>query len=141
MWALGVPLGIHARLYAEAEAAGALWAGVWLGSFGLVGSVLTMGLAQRWGEVFPRWMPFVRGRSVPVGLAVVPASFVSVIVFSAGLDMIRGAAGDTWLGLADGNWAAIGPALLWPVWGAALAAATLAYCLRRRGACLACGRG
>ncbi len=41
---------------------------------------------------------------------------------------------------ADG-WATTAPGLLWPVWGAALAAATLAYYYRRRGRCARCGRG
>ncbi len=38
------------------------------------------------------------------------------------------------------QWAAIAPELLWPVWGAALGAATLAYYYRRRGRCVQCGR-
>jgi hypothetical protein len=38
------------------------------------------------------------------------------------------------------NWAALAPELLWPLWGAALAAATLAYYYRRRGRCEVCGR-
>jgi hypothetical protein len=140
IWVAGLPLGIDAEFHAEGLADGSLWAGAWLGTFGLVGSVLTLGLVQRWGEVFPRWLPGLRGRRVPIGLAVVPASFVSVIVVSGGLDLIRGAFSVSVLGLTDGNWAAVGPALLWPLWGAALAAATLAYYLRRRGACTTCGR-
>ncbi len=43
--------------------------------------------------------------------------------------------------LIAGNWAALRPELLWPVWGVALAAATLAYYYRRRGKCEHCGRG
>ncbi|MGW7522319.1 hypothetical protein [Streptomyces sp. NPDC054783] len=31
------------------------------------------GLIARWGEVFPRWVPYLRGRRVPVSAAVVPA--------------------------------------------------------------------
>jgi hypothetical protein len=38
------------------------------------------------------------------------------------------------------NWAPFGPAFLWPLWGVALAAAALAYYLRRRGACRDCHR-
>jgi hypothetical protein len=37
------------------------------------------------------------------------------------------------------NWGT-GPALLWPLWGPALGAATLAYHLRRRDACRHCNR-
>jgi hypothetical protein len=39
------------------------------------------------------------------------------------------------------TWAAMGPAMLWPLWGAALAGAALAYHYRRRGPCPQCGRG
>jgi hypothetical protein len=35
----------------------------------------------------------------------------------------------------------VGPTLLFPVWGAALAVATLGYYYRRRGPCSVCGRG
>jgi hypothetical protein len=35
----------------------------------------------------------------------------------------------------------LGPTLLFPVWGAALAVATLGYYYRRRGPCNVCGRG
>ena len=35
----------------------------------------------------------------------------------------------------------VGPTLLFPVWGIALAVATLGYYYRRRGPCTACGRG
>jgi len=35
----------------------------------------------------------------------------------------------------------LGPTLLFPVWGAALAVATLGYYYRRRGPCSMCGRG
>jgi hypothetical protein len=35
----------------------------------------------------------------------------------------------------------VGPTLLFPVWGAALALATLGYYYRRRGSCSMCGRG
>jgi hypothetical protein len=35
----------------------------------------------------------------------------------------------------------LGPTLLFPVWGVALAVATLGYYYRRRGTCSVCGRG
>ncbi|HEU0041734.1 MAG TPA: hypothetical protein VFQ15_05230 [Jiangellaceae bacterium] len=140
-WVLGYPMGIDAEFHAEGMASGELWAGAWLGTFGLIGTVLTLGLVKRWGEVFPRWMPRIGGRAVPVGLAVVPATFVSVIVFNGGTSMIIASSGDGVLALDAENWAALGPVLLWPVWGIALGAATLAYYLRRRGQCSTCGRG
>ena len=47
--------------------------GLFLANFGLAGGALMLGLVQRWGEVFPRWMIGLAGRRVPIALAVVPA--------------------------------------------------------------------
>lgn len=139
IWVAGFPLGMDRELHAEAVADGSLWSGAWLGSFALVGTVLTLGLVQRWGEVFPWWVPGRRGRPVPIGLAVVPASVVAVLVTSGGLGLIRASVGGAAIPLGAESWAAVGPALLWPLWGVALAAGTLAYYLRRRGSCVECG--
>lgn len=38
-------------------------------------------------------------------------------------------------GVTSGHWAALGPETLWPLWGVALGAATLAYYRRRSGGC------
>lgn len=38
------------------------------------------GLIARWGEVFPRWLPFVRGRRVPTAAAVVPATIGAALL-------------------------------------------------------------
>ncbi|AYY15081.1 hypothetical protein EF847_22665 [Actinobacteria bacterium YIM 96077] len=140
-WIAGFPLGIDDETHAEGMADGTLWAGAWLGSFALVGSILTLGLVQRWGEVFPRWIPGLRGRRVPVMLAVIPASLVSALSVSAGLSMNKAGFADGMLRLTLDSWAVAGPAMLWPVWGVALAAATYAYYLRRRDTCGVCGRG
>jgi hypothetical protein len=104
------------------------------------GAVLTLGLAQRWGEVFPRWIPVLRGRRVPPALAIVPATFVAVAVTSAGLtvDRLLITERDT---LPMEDIAAVVPMAPWPLWGIALAAATLAYHLRRRGGCRVCHGG
>ncbi|MEV0387491.1 hypothetical protein [Nonomuraea sp. NPDC050643] len=87
-WALGVPLGVNREFLAAGE--DGLWlAGAYLATFGALGGVLTLGPIQRWGEVFPRWIPGLRGRRVPPLLAVVPAGFVSIIVTVAGLTYLR----------------------------------------------------
>ncbi len=141
IWVAGFPLGIDEDFHAEGMADGSLWAGAWLASFALVGTVLTLGLVQRWGEVFPRWMLLLSGRAVPVWLAVVPASLVAVVVTSGGLGMIKSSLAEGAIHLGSDTWAMAGPALLWPLWGVALAAGTLAYYLRRRGMCGSCGLG
>ncbi|MET8090853.1 hypothetical protein [Micromonospora sp. NPDC005220] len=135
-WALGVPFGFSAADLREMdqEMPGIWWVGAAMGSMGLIGSVLTIGLIRPWGEVFPRWIPVLGGRRVPVAAVMVPAMTVALLVTSAGLMFARA----LYLDPSRGNWAAMGPSLLWPVWGAALAAAAAAYRLRHRRPCAAC---
>lgn len=140
-WALGIPLGLSEQLLREGQASGTWWAGAGLATVAIGGALLTLGLSQRWGETVPRWLPFLAGKRVPIWLAVVPASLVSILVTTAGLMFMRQVVlGTTPFTLTEG-WAIIGPGLLWPIWGAALGAATLAYYYRRRGRCRHCGRG
>ncbi|WP_018349362.1 hypothetical protein [Longispora albida] len=136
-WFLGIPYGFSSEELRslEAEAPGIWLAGALLGSFGVGGSILTLGLVQRWGEVFPRWMLGMRGKRVPITLAVVPATLVGLSVIAAGNTMILGIIkhwGDTKHLLISG------PAALWPLWGLCLIAAAYAYYLRRRAACGTC---
>lgn len=92
------------------------------------------------------------GRRVPIALAVVPASLVSVLLVVGGISIwsglsqmvaraasVAGGAGDT--GIIGQIIFVLGPTLLFPVWGVALAVATLGYYDRRRGPCSVCGRG
>lgn len=145
-WALDIPLGVpdeFMTMYrADYVAKGV---GLWrftLGGMALGGSILTMGLVQRWGEVFPRWIPFLAGRRVPPALAIVPATLVSVAVTVASISIWRGAAAQGLdLELGPDTWGPAGPILFWLPWGIALGLATLAYHLRRRGRCRHCGRG
>jgi hypothetical protein len=146
-WALGIPLGISEEFLREGQEIGLWWAGASLATIAAAGAILTLGLVQKWGEIFPRWIPFLRGRRVPIWLAVVPASLVSVLVTTAGLMFVRlTLTGKLGMILGEGvlsaeNWAALAPELLWPVWGVALGAATLAYYYRRRDECKHCRRG
>ena len=109
-----------------------------------------LGLVQRWGEVFPRWMIGLAGRRVPIALAVVPASLVAVLLVVGGIgvwsvlaQMVANSAasGAEGIGLIREITFGVGPTLLFPVWGLALAVATLGYYYRRRGPCSVCGRG
>jgi hypothetical protein len=127
-WALGIPLGVSPEFLAEGE--DGLWlAGAYLATFGALGGVLTLGLVQRWGEIFPRWILGLRGRRVPPLLAVIPAAFVSIIITVAGLSYIRWTIAGRF---SMAEWGAWLPECFWPIWGAALATATVSYHLRRK---------
>lgn len=137
-WAFGFSLGIDPVAYEAARQQGLWLAGAALATLGVVGAVLTLGLIQHWGEVFPRWTIGLRGRRVPPMLAVVPATFAAVLVVSASFMYIRIVIID---GITPATWPLSLPETLWSVWGVALFVAALAYLRRRRGPCAACGRG
>ncbi len=144
-YALGIPLGISQEYLRIGQQTGMWIKGLSMAHFGLVGALLTLGLTQRWGEVFPRWMIGLAGRRVPIGLAVGPAALVSVMLIVGGFAMWSGYAEAVAEAIA-GSVEDIGligsaPTYLFPVWGAALAVATLGYYYRRRGPCKVCGRG
>ncbi len=149
-WMLGIPLGMSAADFQRDQARGIFISGLFLATFGLVGSVLMLGLIQRWGEVFPRWMVGLSGRRVPLALAVVPAALVSVLLLVGGLGIWSGlgpmvaalqSEGIEGIELIVEVFFQLGGTLLFPLWGAALVVATLAYYFRRRGPCRVCGRG
>ena len=149
-WWLGFPLGQSLEELRRGQESGLWVGGLFLANFGLVGAVLMLGLVQRWGEVFPRWMIGLAGRRVPIALVVIPALLVSVLLLVGGIGIWSG------LGQMKANLAAmnadatevigailfeLGPTLLFPLWGVALVVATLGYYYRRRGPCDVCGRG
>lgn len=141
-WAAGIPVGISQDFLDEMHRTGLVWSGFGLGTFALIGAVLTLGLAQGWGEVFPRWMIGLAGRRVPPMLAVVPASLVAILVMSAAVPIMK-----TGLQIAEANglgsmgWLQVAILGAFPIWSLALGAATLGYHLRRRGPCPSCHRG
>jgi hypothetical protein len=141
-WALGIPLGMSEEYLRRGQESGTWTSGLFLATFGLVGAVLMLGLVQRWGEVFPRWMIGLAGRRVPMALAVVPASLVSVLLIVGGFTIWSGLDQMVAASVAVGEIIfQVGPTLLFPIWGLALAVGTLGYYYRRRGPCSVCGRG
>lgn len=139
-WALGIPLGISEEFFREGQSTGLWLAGAGLATVAVGGAILTLGLVQRWGEIFPRWVLGLAGRRVPPALAIVPALLVAAILIPAGLADVRFALAGA-MGPIELTWSTLGPTLLWPIWGVALAAATYAYYLRRRERCQYCGQG
>jgi len=131
-WPLGMPtdgeLPAWLRLF-----------GLGLGFAALGGAVLTLGLIRRWGEIWPSWVPVLRGRPVPVAVPVVAGGLVAIVLLVSSPGMI--ALG--FHGVGDSELSGWLMMLLFPTlpWGLALAAAVTAYAFRRRGACRDCGRG
>jgi hypothetical protein len=150
-WTLGFPLGMSEAYLHRGQESGTWIGGLFLATFSLVGAVLMLGLVQHWGEVFPRWMIGLAGHRVPIALAVIPASLASVLLIVGGIGIWSGlnqmvanaaAAGTEALGsIGEVIIFQLGPTLLFPIWGVALAVATLGYYYRRRGPCSVCGRG
>ncbi|MFJ4568565.1 hypothetical protein ACIP4U_33955 [Streptomyces caelestis] len=106
-----------------------------------------IGLIARWGEVFPRWVPFLRGRRVPTEVAVIPAAvgatvltLLFTVLFIAseirgttirGDDLPAGSPGQAMSWEAAWFYLCYAPLLLW---GPLLAVLTVAYGKRRRAA-------
>ena len=142
-WALGIPLGMSEEYWRWGQERGEWISGLFLANFGLVGAALMLGLVQRWGEVFPRWMIGLARRRVPIALAVIPASIMSVLFIVAGITLWSGYKQMVDVAAATGQdfWIVAGPVAMFPIWGVALAVATLGYYYRQRGPCSVCGRG
>ncbi|WP_406290448.1 hypothetical protein [Streptomyces sp. NBC_00209] len=72
---LGVPLGLADSEYDAMLIPGWGYLAVPLLSvFQETLAFLTLGLVRAWGEVWPRWIPYLRGHRIPVLAAVVPAT-------------------------------------------------------------------
>lgn len=107
-----------------------LFAGLGLAVSASLGAWLTCGLVRPWGEVFPRWLPGLRGRRVPIRLAVVPGLLVAVMVATAAKDLFQ-SLGDGGLAVLADWPLVILPGFLWPLWAFALAMASANYGIRR----------
>jgi hypothetical protein len=132
-WALGLRIGISRAEFAALHATGLAWAGACLATLAFAGGVLTLGLVHRWGEVWPRRLPWLGGRRVPHALPVGCGAVVTIALASAGAGEIRRIVWSrpaAWL---------IDPMAYWPLWAVALGLATLAYHLRTRPPCPDCG--
>ncbi|MEU3774294.1 hypothetical protein AB0F11_14025 [Streptomyces sp. NPDC032472] len=104
---------------------------------------LAVGLVSVWGEVWPRWIPWLRGRRVPILAAVIPAGLgatfntllwpYSMIMISFG----RRVDGGVNPGGGTHGWQAfVFYASYWPLaaWGPLLGILTVHYYRRRRAA-------
>jgi len=107
--------------------------------FLLAGVLLPLALVHGWGRTWPRWVPRLRGRTIPRMLLLGPAFALAgglLCYFGVGLGQLAltGSAeerADAFLWVAMGGY--------W-IWGAGLGVAAWSYHLRSRAACERCGR-
>jgi hypothetical protein len=94
---------------------------------------LSLGLVRPWGEVWPRWVPVLRGRRIRPLAAIVPAALGSVALMCLWTPLAFGFS-DSDPEMPHGAKAAILYACYLPLvaWGPLLAAVTAAYAVRRR---------
>lgn len=78
-WPVFAPLGL--------DLSTRLW-GLTLSSGAWLGVVLTIGLIRPWGERFPRWMPVIAGRSVPVLAAAGPGGLIAAVMTFAAVPVL-----------------------------------------------------
>jgi hypothetical protein len=137
-WAFGFPVGVTTGAEAIENWSMDARIGVFvIGALPLLGGLLTHGLTRPWGETYPRWIPRVGGRPIPLAVVIVPATVVTILIVAAATSMQRSS-----LNVALDRvpapspdvegWGAWAPGLVWLPWGLALGAATYAYWRRRR---------
>lgn len=97
-------------------------------------AMLTLGLVQRWGETFPRWMPRIGGRRVPPRAAVIPAAIGAVLLTVLWTQLLWWWSIDREHGIPDPTWETMVGFLYLPMvaWGPLLGAVTVSYYYRRR---------
>ncbi|MFC5143428.1 hypothetical protein [Streptomyces aureoversilis] len=130
---VGIPVGLAQSEYDQMGVPG--WGSLWLVVLSLVSELfafLAFGLVQGWGEVWPRWIPYLRGRPVPVLPVTVLAGLGTVATTVYGVAFVYTTFHAEMAASAWGTWLlniAYAPLLLW---GPLLGAVTVHYYRRRR---------
>ncbi|MEU6165990.1 hypothetical protein [Streptomyces tanashiensis] len=130
--AVGIPVGLARSEYEVMDAPG--WGSLALLGLSVASEVLaflTLGLVRGWGEIWPRWIPYLRGRRVPVLAATTAAAFGAFATTTYGVLYVYTTTHAEMEGSAWGIWlmnVLYAPLLLW---GPLLAAVTVHYYRRR----------
>lgn len=127
LWVMGVPFGVSAEFLARAGDGLTTAGGVAIAVVPPLAGLLVLGLVQRWGQEFPRWVPLLGGHPVPRMLAVVPAGTVALALFAYGVlsfGVFLSAQG--WANAAR-DWALIATLPVFSVWGLAVGVTTAGY--------------
>ncbi|MEU8180744.1 hypothetical protein AB0B86_08215 [Micromonospora sp. NPDC049047] len=137
LWVLGVPFGISEQALNDIDDDLSTPTGVAITVVPPLAGLLVLGLVQRWGQEFPRWMPGLGGRPVPRLLAVVPAGAVALTlvvygVLSSAMFVGRLLSGElSWSDVWDG-WAVTATLLVFLGWGVSMGVTTVGYALSTR---------
>lgn len=120
---------------------GEWWYLIGLSVFSEALAFLAVGLVARWGEVWPRWVPVLHGRPVPVLAAVLPAGLGSVALLVFPYAMVMAALGLKITGEPEGmaahGWQVVAFWIAYlplTAWGPLLGILTVHYYRRRRSA-------
>jgi hypothetical protein len=132
-WLLPNPVGMTAEELAAEP--GIRLFGLGLGTIALGAGLICIGLVRPWGEIWPRWVPFVAGRPVPMKAVLIPGGGAATVLLAGSVPMT------TMMLQSDGvSWESVKMLLLFPfpLWGLAVGLGTLAYYYRRRPECPVC---
>jgi len=140
LWRIGLALGFS--MGGVDEAGNPIHVAGWevpyvvaLSIFSELVALTAFGLVRPWGEVVPRWIPFIGGRRVAPYAAIVPATLGSlalIAIWSYGFRDVFG--GEFALRFANDGWAVLMVSCYAPLnlWGPLLLVLTWAYYRRRR---------
>jgi hypothetical protein len=97
-------------------------------------ALTAFGLVKSWGEVVPRWIPFIGGRRVAPYAAIIPATLGALSLIAIWTFGFRDVFTDHFIPFSNTAWKALMIACYAPLqlWGPALLALTWAYYRRRR---------
>jgi hypothetical protein len=115
----GVSMGMDAEFMADMMSH-PFWQRLgYLGALGVLTdglAFLTLGLVRGWGEIWPWWIPALRGRSIPAAVALVPAivgGVTATILFTYTAFIWNGNMADGYTGWAILQTCCYAPLLLW----------------------------
>jgi hypothetical protein len=106
---------------------------VFLSLFSEAVALIAFGLVKRWGEVAPRWIPFIGGRRVNPYAAIVPATLGGLGLIAIWTFGFRDAFTDHFIPFSSTAWKTLMIACYAPLqlWGPALLVLTWAHYRRR----------
>jgi hypothetical protein len=132
-WSMGMvdDQGQPAHLYRVGEISYV----VFLTVFSEALALTAFGMVKRWGEVVPRWIPWLGGRRVAPYAAIIPATLGSLALIALWAFAFRNVFSGNFIPFSNDAAAAVMLSCYAPLqlWGPALLVLTWAYYRRRRG--------